>query len=264
MPLSAGLLHAAQQSGVAGIEAALEVCGFEHLVHLLSHKSSFMGPQGVTDVDITQLRDDLRRIRDESVAPGTVCGGLTSLPPDDSGVARVRALIYAARIEFKKEEASLVAQASTTAAAAAAPAPTVSDDQCKPLPASEIESHWEAGERATGGYTWIPPKFRLSDTIMSKMIRANAAGELWIPPIDASFSYRDPSSTRNVTTLLKAGGQGSSTELSLQMVQSDQLQERRDPITIAADYADILEHRSAALVACYGCPEASLKFVASK
>lgn len=261
MPLSTGLSNAAKHAGLQGIDAALEVCGFTELVQLLSHKASFMGPTSVSDVDASQFRDDLRRTRDESTAPGALCGGMTSLADDESGVARVRALVYAARIELKKEEAAQVAHAG---AAALTPAQPPAEDQCKPLPASEIDGYWDAGERVTGGYTWLPPKFRLSDTLMSKMIRANTAGELWIPPLDSSFGYKDASSTRTVTTLLRAGGQGSTTELSLQMVQGEQLHDRHDPITIAADYADIIEHRSAALVACYGSPEASLKYVASK
>lgn len=261
MPLSEGMQRAVAAGAFDGLDAALEVCGFEQLVQLLAYKESFMGTAAVSDVHAGQLRDDLRRVRDEHTPAGAPCGGLVDLPDDATGTARVRTLIYAARFEYKKEEATQVAIASVpTPPPAAAP----SEDQCKPLPASEIEGYWDAGERTTSGYTWTPPKFRLSDTLMSKMIRANTAGELWIPPIDSSFSYKDPSSTRTVTTLLKAGGQNGGPELSLQMVQGEQLQERHDAVSIVADYTAILTHRSAALIACYGSPEASAKFVASK
>ncbi|KAL1503513.1 hypothetical protein AB1Y20_011993 [Prymnesium parvum] len=215
MPLSEGMQRAAASAGFVGLDAALEACGFEHLLQLLGYKESFMGTGPVSEIHAGQLRDDLRRMRDASTAADALCGGLDSLSSDAPGVARVRTLIYAARLEYKKEEASTVAAA--TVLPAAAPAPAVEPDQCKPLPAAEIEGHWEAGERTTSGYTWMPPKFRLSDTLMSKMIRANAAGELWIPPIDSYFAYKDPSSTRTITTLLKAGGQNGAVELSLQM-----------------------------------------------
>lgn len=262
MPLSDGLQRAAASAGFVGLDAALEACGFEHLLQLLGYKESFMGTGPVSEIHAGQLRDDLRRLRDATTAPDALCGGLDSLSGDAPGVARVRTLIYAARLEYKKEEASNVAAAAAVPPVAA-PAPA-EQDHCRPLPASEIEGYWEAGERATSGYTWVPPKFRLSDTLMSKMIRANKAGELWIPPIDSSFAYKDPSSTRTVTTLLKAGGQPGGLELSLQMVQGEQLQERHDPISIVADYTDIISHRSAALIACYGSPEASATFVLSK
>jgi len=261
MPLSEGLQRAAASAGVVGLDAALEACGFEQLVQLLGFRESFMGSAAVSDLHAGQLLDDLRRLRDADTAADAPCGGLDSMPAGPAGIARVRTLIYAARLEFRKEEASGVA------AAALPPVPgtaTSAEDQCKPLPAAEIDSYWEAGERTTSGYTWIQPKFRLSDTIMSKMIRANTSGELWIPPVDQSFSYKDPSSTRTVTTLLKAGGQNGGPELSLQMVQGEQLQERHDPISIVADYTDIISHRSAALIACYGSPEAAAKFSTSK
>lgn len=261
MPLSDGMQRAADSVCVPGLDAALEACGFLELVQLLGYKESFMGSASVPDAHAGQLRDDLARLRDESTSPEALCGGLSSLPSGTAGVAKARTLVYAARLEFKKEEASNVAAASVHPTPAP-PAPA--EDQCKPLPASEVDSYWEAGERTTAGYTWIQPKFRLSDTMMSKMIRANTAGELWIPPIDASFSYKDPSSTRTVTTLLKAGGQNGGPEVSLQMVQGTQLQERHDPISIVADYTDIISHRSAALIACYGSPEASAKFTLSK
>lgn len=262
MPLSDGMRRAAESAAFPGLDAALEVCQFEQVVQLLGYKESFMGTAAVSDAHAGQLRDDLRRVRDENTAAEALCGGLTGLPADAAGIARVRTLIYAARREFKKEEAADVAVAAVSTPAT--PAVSPSEDQCKPLPASEIEGYWEAGERTTSGYTWLPPKFRISDAIMSKLIRANTAGELWIPPIDASFAYKDPSSTRAVTTLLKAGGQNGSPELSLQMVQGEQLQERHDPISIVADYTDIISHRSAALIACYGSPEAAAKFAASK
>lgn len=98
---------------------------------------------------------------------------------------------------------------------------------------------------------------------MSKMARANSNGQLLIPAIDAGFAYADPSATRSVTTLLKAGGESGTADVSIQMVQGSQQVERHDPVVLVADYIDFISHRSAALVACYSTPTAAHKFAAS-
>lgn len=264
MPLSAGLQRAVEAVSIPGLGAALEVIGVTELLPLLSSRASFMAAPALDDVQLAQLRDDLRRVRDESDPPDRPCGGLAALPGDAAALSHLRILIYAARREFKLEEQLLLASAPNnpgTPAPVPAPAPA---DEVKPLPAKDITALYESAERCSGGCMWVPPKYRLSDSLVSKLARANANGHLFVPAVDSGFAYADPSSTRSVTTLLKAGGDGSSLpDISLQMVQGSQLVERRDPVTLVADYLDIISHRTAALVACYGTPEAAAKFSAS-
>lgn len=104
---------------------------------------------------------------------------------------------------------------------------------------------------------------RLSDAIMTRMIRANKLGELWIPPLDGGFAYRETSANRIVTTLIKASPDPDAADLQLQLVQHQSATERHDPVVLVADFCAMLRDRSAALVACYATPDAGDAFRAS-
>ena len=72
------------------------------------------------------------------------------------------------------------------------------------------------------------------------------------------MAYREPASHKTLTTLLKlAGGD------ALQLSQGGDTAERHDVPEIPADYADIISHRSAALIAAYSTNQASTEFVKS-
>ncbi|MGA1354701.1 MAG: hypothetical protein ACO32I_08035 [Candidatus Limnocylindrus sp.] len=98
---------------------------------------------------------------------------------------------------------------------------------------------------------------------MTRMIRSNKTGELWIPTLDGAFAYRETSANRVVTTLIKAAPDPDASDLQLQLVQHQSATERHDPVVLVADFCALLRDRSAALVACYATADAGEAFRAS-
>lgn len=257
MPLSEGLQKAVEAGRDANLGAALEVIGLTEVIHLLSDKSSFMS-RDLDDGELGALATDIRRVRDESTRADLRCGGYADFAAGASALPVLRAVIYTARHVFTSAFSPPLSSAPS-----APPAPA--EDPFKPLPPKEVESWWLAGERTTCGYSCTLPKHRLADSIMSRMVRANKAGEIWLPPIDKHFTYREASSNHVVTTLLKGSGGPISTEseLQIQVVQGGQSAERHDPVKLVADYTDLIVHRSAAIIACYSTPGAVAAYRAS-
>jgi len=183
-----------------------------------------------------------------------LCGGYAAFVAGAAAMPILRAIIYSARTKYKVEQAEEIAPPT--------PMGTSAEDPFKPLPPKEVESLWEQGELATAGYTWLPPKHQLADPIMSRMVRACKAGELWLPAVDSNLSYKDSSSNRVITTLLKGDGSASSS-VQVQMVTSSDTSERTAHVNLVADYTDVITHRSAAMIACYSTSEASTRYLAS-
>ena len=252
MPIAARFLTAIEAANAANacdtalFCAALERIGCVDLNTFLSSRGSFH-EGAVAPADLTTMVSDVKRAA-AGAAEGAVAGDYDAFPADAAGAAVIRALVYAARRSFKLEERDELAQTDKKDA-----------DEAKDLPAQEISDVWEAGELVTGGFTFLPEKWRLSDTNMSRMIRANREGKLWIPAVElGGMAYREPASHKTLTTLLKlAGGD------ALQLSQGGDTAERHDVPEIPADYADIISHRSAALIAAYSTNQASTEFVKS-
>jgi hypothetical protein len=115
----------------------------------------------------------------------------------------------------------------------------------------------------TGGFSTVEPHLRLSDTMVTRMINANKNGTLHIPCIDKAFSYRDTSSNKLFTTILKGAGQADGGDTELLLVQGTSAAERRDSLELTCDYGDFVHHRSCALIVGYCTQEASDAFLAS-
>ena len=258
MPISASLTEVIDgacrdASHCAGIAAAFEAMHIVDLLTFLSHKPSFM--MAVLDEgQIGQLVTEVKRVRDASTPATDSCGGYDALPAVAVTAPWVRAMIYRARMLYAREEKEALVLPDPKAGI---------EDPFKPLPPADIDDIWKAGEKTTDGFSFISPKFHLSDANISRMVRANKAGQLWIPIIDQGFSYREPASNRQITTLFKSAT-GTSTEAQLQLVHGSEAAERFDPLNMVADYNDICAHRSAALVACYATPEASAAYAKCK
>ena len=212
-----------------------------------------MGPGALDDTQLTALAGEIRAYAPGAAGTGLV-GGHTTFAPGAAGLMILRVLIYAARKEYTLESAEDETVARNVG--------KDGEDPFKPLPPKEVDTLWAQGEVATGGYTWVPPRFRLADSIMSRMTRANKAGEIWIPAIDTSFGYRESSSNRVITTLLRSSGEqpASGSDVQVQIVHGSQASERTDAVTLVSDYVDIITHRSAAIIACYSTAEASMSY----
>lgn len=260
-PMDSDLREAVEASGDPHLVTAFRSMGFTTLLHLLTAQASFMAEVTIADDDLDALCLDIRRQRDADTAALVLCGGYPAFPRDASAFRLLRLVIYNARLKFS---------AQTSAGAAPAPPPVAAPpaDEQKPLPPHEIDDLWDAGKRVTMGYANVLPKYRLSDGLISRMVRHNKAGKLWLPAIDRSFLYKEASSNVVITTLLKCSGDASSataspSDVSIQMVQGGQLAERSDPVRLVADYIDLLSHRSAAILACYCTPKAIAAYKAS-
>ena len=258
MPISASLNEVIEAACAdfahwTGIGAALEAMRIVDLLGFLSHKPSFM-QAALDEGQVGQLITEIKRVRDDATPVTDVCGGYTALPVSAVAAPWMRAMLYRARTLYAKEEKEALVLPDPKAGI---------EDPFKPLPPSDIDDIWKSGEKTTDGFSFISPKFHLSDANVSRMVRANKAGQLWIPIIDQGFSYREPASNRQVTTLFKSAS-GTSTEAQLQLVHGSEAAERFDPLNMVADYNDICAHRSAALVACYATPEASAAYGKSK
>ena len=255
MPISERLANSIRagftdESVANDLGAALEVLGITTLTLFLGCKGSFESGT-IVEAQLAALCASVRRQADDSDTPS---GGYATFVADAHAIPRLRAVVIAARREFKLEEADALAPAP----------PEEKEDLFKPLPPKEVNDLWEAGEAVTSGFSWVPPKHKLSDSIMSRMQRANRNGELWLPAIDGSFKYLDPAQSRLVSTLLgSADGDGAGGGVALQLVQGGGHSERRDAVHLAADYCEMLSHRSSAVLACYSTPEASVKYMDS-
>lgn len=115
MPLSAGLQRAVDSVNVPGLDAALETANITETLQLLASRSSFASPGVPDDIQLGQLRDDLRRVREEDTPIDRPCGALQSLPPDHTALPTMRLLIYATRREYRLEEQQLLLAASAPA-----------------------------------------------------------------------------------------------------------------------------------------------------
>jgi hypothetical protein len=229
--------------------------GITDLNNFLAWLPSFLGPGPVAAVDTNMFIDDIRTVRDDATPVGARCGGYIAFPDGIDGGRVVRAIVQSARRLYQLECAEI---------ATPPPPPAVTaEDPFKPLAPKTLSDLWEAGAIVTDGYSSVPDRFKLSDALVSRMVRANKAGEFWIPAIDSSFSYKDPSSNRVITTLLKSSGEGPVPGAEIQLVQGAQQSERFDPVDLAADYNDCIMHRSAAIITAYCTPQASTDYVAS-
>ena len=238
---------------------ALDNIAHYDLIHVLSARTSFMDG-ALADGELTSFAGDIRRVRAAETGADILCGEYADFPTAAAGNMQLRILLFSARRLYAVETAAAVAVAPPLP-----PGTPVAgtEDPFKPLPPAEIASTWDAGEAVSNGYTWLPPKFRISDSIISRMSRANKEGELWFPPIGEGFSYRDSASTRMITTLLKSSGEAPGTDVQVQMVQGSQSSERHDSVYLVSDYTDIITHRSAAIIACYCTPKASADYCKS-
>ena len=198
-----------------------------------------MSASELDDAELGALGDDIRQHYNGLVQ------GAAVLP-------LLRRIVYTARRQYADESVPMGSPAP-------APAPAPADDELKPLPPSTINDVWSAGYKSTGGFSAVLPQFRFSDAIMSKMIRSNKVGECWLPTVGEGLAYREPSSTKMITTLLKSA----TSDTQLQLVQGGQSVEREDHVSIPPDYDAIVGHRAAAMVAAFSTDDASTAFMAS-
>ena len=259
--MSNGLLIACDTGRDPQLSPALVAMDITETVHLIAARDSFQIGKTIDATELGSLASDIRRVRAPDTPVTTPCGGYAAFIPGLPAIALLRGVVMIARREFEREGAPM-------GIAAPAPAPALAPaggDDLKPLPAKDIDSLWKAGSLATGGYSDSLPQYRLSDSVMSRMSRANANGEFYIPPIDQNLSYRDSSITKaKITTLLKVSGQAAATsDLQLQLVQGGQQVERQPDVGTGTDYDGVCKHRSAAIIACYCTPEASRAYMAS-
>lgn len=247
------LIEVCSTGGYPNLVLALETMRIYDLLPLLCARPSFMASPALSEAELADFADHIR---------DPAGGNWPEMPAGDAGQWLLRLVIYTARARF---QANALAS-NTPAPNAPAPAPAATpaaDDPLKVLPAKELDAVWERGARATGGFTRARPMYRLSDAIMTRMIRANKLGELWIPTLDGAFAYRETSANRVVTTLIKAAPDQDVSDLQLQLVQHQSSTERHDPVVLVADFCALLRDRSAALVACYATPEAGDAFRAA-
>jgi len=264
-PMDADLREAVEATGDPHLITAFRSMGFTSLLHLLTAQASFMAEVTIADDDLDALCLDIRRERTASTPALELCGGYPGFPRDANAFRLLRLVVYIARLKLSALQSAGTASATTPAA------PPPVDDAQKPLPPHEIEDLWDAGKRVTMGYANVLPKYRLSDGIVSRMVRNNKAGKLWLPAIDRSFLYKEASSNVVITALLKCSGDVSPagtaaaplSDVSIQMVQGGQLAERFDPVRLVADYIALLSHRSVAIIACYCTPKAIAAYKAS-
>jgi hypothetical protein len=251
------LLEAAVQVNVPLLHEALEELGVKSLTQCLAYGASFMGTGACATGEIEELRDNLARKTTDLVAGSTdPCGNCVAMTADQDGSRSVRTLILACRTLHKTvvQTAMAVANVAPPDSAAAAAA------EAKPLGEKVLDGHWDAGAAVTGGFSTTEPHYHISDAQFSRIIHANKAGTLWIPGIDATFTYRDASSSKQIKTLLMGA---SETKTELLLVQGAAANERHDEMTMVCDYLDLLRHRSCAMVAAYSTAEASAAFLAS-
>lgn len=247
MPLSEGLQRAIDLGKDPALAAAFEVMGILSTFDLLTYMPSFMDGVTLVEAELVSLSQDIRRLRDAAVPAATACGGYAAFPADATGSTILRRVVYAARLEAKSDVSA---------------APAV--EEGKPLPAAELATIWQEGEAVTSGYCTVLPRYRLADSVVSRMSRSNKRGDLWIPCLDRGFSYRDSSSNNSITTLVRANSDcATGVDVELQLVQNPMAAERKDPVRLVADYLDVISHRSAALIACYCTPEAARAYRAS-
>ena len=260
--MDAALVVACDDAGSARLAPALAAMGYSKIIQLLGARESFQPGATVKDTDLGSFATDMRRERAAETAADVVCGGYPGLPAGAGALPLLRALILAARMY-----ASGFIGMGTPVGGAPAPAPTPASsdpDDLKPLPPKTIDDIWIAGDLVTGGFSTVLPANRLSDSIVSRMARANKAGSLWLPAVDGNFAYKEPSTTRaRITTLLKEAGATPHHDVQLQLVQSGQSMERPAEIDQPIDYDSVCRHRSAALVACYSSVQASAEYAVS-
>lgn len=249
MPISESLQRAVDVGRVPELAAAFEVMGFLTPLDLLTYQSSFMAEDTLEVAELSCLASDIRRTRDAHTGPHALCGGLTSFPADAAALPILRRILYTARVENELDKKTLTAPAASPV------------EEGKPLPAAELNNIWQEGAAVTGGFCSVLPRFRLSDAIISRMARSNRRGEMWIPPLDHKFSYKDTAANHSIVTLLKSDpSSGNGPDMEIQLVQSPLAAERRDHVRLVADYLDVITHRSAALVACYSTPAAGASY----
>ena len=185
MPLSADLVAACGTHPTTAdiLVAQLERIGLLDVITLLSFRASFMAPAPLADADIAVLQTALR-----GDAPTEA-----SFPNGAPGVVALRVVLHAARLRWRAIEAATAAAAAPGPGPAPAPAPADDHDLFKALPPSDIRAIWEGGEIATRGLSWVPDRFRLADSLVSRMHRANKAGA---PIILTSCSAFSPQTDR--------------------------------------------------------------------
>ena len=249
MPLSADLVAACGTHPTTAdiLVAQLERIGLLDIITLLSFRASFMAPASLADADITVLQTALR-----GDAPTDA-----SFPNGAPGVVALRVVLHAARLRWRAIEAATAAAAAPGPGPAPAPAPADDHDLFKALPPSDIRAIWEGGEIATRGLSWVPDRFRLADSLVSRMHRANKSGDFWLPALDKTFAYMEERATASIKTLFAAG------TAKLQVTVGDATAERVDPLRLVADYNAAVRHRTSAAVAVYCTDAASVEFKAS-
>ena len=251
MPITATLREAIEASANHhdATSAAFDRMSLRTLEHLLGFRPSF--PEGlITSGDLNALQADF-----VGADPGQ---GQSGLPDDATTVSLLRVVILRARVLAKREEAKEIAAAvGGGGGGGGGGGPPAAEDLFRPLPPATINDAWEAMEQVTSGYLTLPPQFRMADSTLSRMVRANRDGDVWLPTI-ASFSYKEAASTKQIATLLRSGG-GAEVDVAVQAVIGTGA-ERRDDVGLIADFLDIIIHRSAAIMAAYSTPHAASEY----
>ena len=231
-----GLVASAEPNGL----------GLDTLGKLLGSRASFR-QELIEDGHAGLMRDAIR-------------AQTAAFPAGEPGAAIIRTLIYEAR-EHYTTEVQVARTRKVKRAEKEEEKEKEEEDDAKPLPASDLEGRWDELTQLLMGYLQVLEQFRLSQGIMSRMIRACRKGRFWMPSLDQGFKYDDSASNSAVTTVLRAAS--STTDAKLLLVQGQQYSERQDIVRIVSDVTDMLSHRSAAVIAAYCGPTGRAEFAKS-
>ena len=236
------LRDACSKVPVEDLHDALVNLGCTSLELVLAYMPLFMDGK-LNSAKVEELRDDLcRKAADQRDQSAAACGECAGMASDTRGCRNERVLILVVRTAFKTYHSTAIAQAAVLPPSSAAAAA----EEAKPLGEKVLSGHWEAAEVVTGGFSQVEPHYRLNDTLVSQMIYSNKQGSLFIPLI-SSLTYRDPTSNKRMTTILKGVGQLEG-DTELMLVQGGSASERRESLDLISDLAAFFHHRSCAMV----------------